>query len=59
MNQSTHNDKGADFFKIKTDIILIILFKNKGKEPQIEEVVWKRVRELRGSLRNNESFAGD
>lgn len=30
-NESTHNDKAVDVFKVKTDIILIILFNKEEK----------------------------
>ena len=30
-DESTHNDKAVDVFKVKTDIILIILFKKEEK----------------------------
>ena len=30
-DESTHNDKAVDVFKVKTDIILIILFKMEEK----------------------------
>lgn len=40
--ESTHNDKAVDIFKVKTDIILIILFKKEETKLQVEKVVWTK-----------------
>lgn len=44
---------------LKIDIILIILFKNKGKELQVEELVWTRAWWGWISLKNNDSVTAD
>lgn len=41
-NSSACNNKAVDVLKVKIDDILIILFKNKRKELQVEEAVWTR-----------------
>lgn len=44
---------------LKIDIILIILFKNKGKELQVEELVWTRAWWGWINLKNNDSVTAD
>lgn len=52
-NSSACNNKAVDVLKVEMDEILIILFKNKRKEWQVEEAAWTRAwrRECEGKLR--------